>query len=261
MAKIKAVIIDDNEEARTSLADDINRYCPEIEISGEAHSVRSGIKVLSKQNPDLVFLDIHLTDGDGFEILRELDDYKFKVIFTTGSGDYALKAIKISALDYLLKPVDPDELIAAVNKLKISSEKENISSDKPDNSIKENLDILIENIKNIPATTTPKRIALSSADRVHFVNINDIIRCESQRNYTLFYLTGNKQILVTRTLKEFDEMLEDKGFIRIHHSHLINLNYLKEFVKADGGYALMSDNSQIPVAVRKKDELMKKLGL
>jgi two-component system, LytTR family, response regulator len=249
---IKAVIIDDIDRSRTSLADDLKRYCPDITIVGEADSVKTGVEAIKKHKPDVVFLDIQLEDGNGFNILEQVGRTDFKVIFTTGSDEYGIKAVKFSALDYLLKPIDPDELISAVSKLR-----ETIR-EKP-SDIKDNLSVLIENLKNI--NNSSRRIALNSADRVHVVNVTDIIRCESQRNYTLFYIKGNKQILVTRTLKEFEEMLDDSGFVRIHHSHLINISYLREFVKSDGGYAVMTDNSQVPVAVRKKEHLMQLLGL
>ena len=249
---IKAVIIDDIERSRTSLADDLARYCPDITIVGEASSVKTGVEAIRKHKPDVVFLDIQLEDGNGFNILEQVGKTDFKVIFTTGSDEYGIKAVKFSALDYLLKPIDPDELIAAVNKLKETTKEEPAD-------IKDNLSVLIENLRNINNST--KRIALNSADRVHVVNVPDIIRCESQRNYTLFYLKDNKQILVTRTLKEFEDMLQDSGFIRIHHSHLINISYLKEFVKSDGGYAVMTDNTHVPVAVRKKEHLLQLLGL
>lgn len=249
---IKAVIIDDIERSRASLADDLKRHCPEIIVVGEGYSVTTGIEVIKKYQPDVVFLDIQLDDGNGFNILEQVGSTGFKVIFTTGSDEYGIRAVKFSALDYLLKPIDPDELVAAVNKLKHAKKEDPVD-------IRDNLSVLIENLKNI--NNSSKRIALNSADRVHVVNVTDIIRCESQRNYTLFYLKGNKQILVTKTLKEFEEMLEDSGFVRVHHSHLINISYLREFVKSDGGYAVMNDNSQVPVAVRKKEHLMHLLGL
>lgn len=246
---IKAVIIDDTTASRISLADDLDTYCENVMLIGQAESVKTGVKLINSLKPPLIFLDVQLEDGTGFDILEQIEKYPYQVIFTTGSDDHAFKAIKWSAVDYLLKPVDPDELVNAVAKVKPAAK------DIP----QENIQLLLENLKNVKSA--PKRIALSSADRIHVVNVDEIIRCESQRNYTLFFLAGHKQILVTRTLKEFEEMLGPHGFIRIHHSHLINTDYLKEFIKADGGYALMSDNSRIPVAVRKKDELLKFLGV
>ena len=248
---IKAIVIDDVARSRASLIDDLSRYCPEVEVIAEADSVRTGTEAIKAHKADVIFLDIQLEDGTGFNILENAGSPDFKVIFTTGSDEYGIKAVKFSALDYLLKPIDPEELVAAVSKLK--------SASKAGSGITDNISVLIENLKNL--SNSSKRIALNSADRVHVINVSDIVRCESQRNYTLFYIKGNKQILVTRTLKEFEEMLEDSGFVRVHHSHLINISYLKEFVKSDGGYAVMTDSSQVPVAVRKKEHLMKLLGL
>jgi two-component system, LytTR family, response regulator len=249
---IRAIIIDDSEDARETLAESILGLGKNIAIVAEAGSVSSGIKAINSYKPDLVFLDIHLDDGNGFQVLEGVSKNDFKVIFTTGSGDFALKAIKFSAVDYLLKPIDPDELEIAINKLEDKS-----GRDSKTNS--DAIDMLIENMRN--SGQSPRRVALSSADRIHIVEIKDIVRCESQSNYTLFYLIDNRKILVTRTLKEFEEMFERDNFIRIHHSHLVNLNYLREYIKAEGGYAVMADNSKIPVAVRKKDELLKQLGL
>jgi two-component system LytT family response regulator len=248
---IRAIIIDDVERSRASLADDLKRYCPEVEVIAEAESVKTGVEAIKKHQADVVFLDIELEDGNGFNILEQVGKADFKVIFTTGSDEYGIKAVKFSALDYLLKPIDPEELVAAVSKLQESKEKKQ--------DIGSNISVLIENLKNI--NNTSRRIALNSADRVHVVNVSDIVRCESQRNYTLFYIKGNKQILVTKTLKEFEDMLDDSGFVRVHHSHLINMSYMKEFVKSDGGYAVMTDGSQVPVAVRKKEHLLQMLGL
>jgi two-component system LytT family response regulator len=247
---ISAVIIDDQEEARFTLEDDLREYGEGIAVIGQAGSVKAGIRLINSLKPDVIFLDIHLEDGTGFMILEGITPYPYQVIFTTGSDSFAFRAIKFSALDYLLKPIDPDELAAAIRKIR----------EKPKAALpQENIELLIENLKH--KNEKPKRIALGSADRIHMVEVKDIIRCESQRNYTLFHLGGNRQLLVTRTLKEFDEMLERYGFYRVHHSHLINLDYLREFVKADGGYAVMSDGSKVPVAVRKKDELLSILGI
>jgi two-component system LytT family response regulator len=245
----KALIIDDIENARITLADDLRQYCPQIEIIGEANSVKSGIASILEKKPDVVFLDIELGDGLGFEILELISNIDFQVIFTTGLDSYGIKAIKFSALDYLLKPVDPDELVKAVEKLE-KNVKPTASND--------NVKLLLENLRD----TRPqyKRIALNSTDKVHMVNVSDIIRCESEGSYTIFYLTNKEQIVVTKNLKEYETLLEEYQFIRVHHSHLINFAYLKEYVKKDGGYAVMSDNSQVPVSFRKKNNLLEMMG-
>jgi len=241
----KALVIDDVDNFRLSLIHDLEQYCPQIRIVGEANSVKSAIDEIADKKPDVIFLDIQLGDGLGFEILEQLGEFNFQIIFTTALDSYGIKAIKFSALDYLLKPIDPDELVAAVNKLEKSAKKD---------TIKDSINLLLDNMKDIKPAN--KRIALNSADKVHMVYINDIIRCESDGSYTVFHLKNKEQIVVTRNLKEYENMLEDYSFIRVHHSHLINFAYLKEYVKKDGGYAVMTDNSQVPVSFRKKNNLM-----
>ena len=249
---IQTVVVDDTKSARIALKSDLKTYCPNIKIIGEADSVESAFMMITKLNPDLVFLDIRMADGSGFDLLEKLklvDKIKCKIIFTTAFDEFAIKAFKYSAIDYLLKPIDPDDLIFAVGKLNLVEKSD----------INENLQILLESMKGMQNVN--KRIALNSIDKVQIVNIYDIIQCESQKNYTLFYLTEKKQVLVTKTLKDFEDMLLNDGFLRVHHSHLINLKHFKEFVKSDGGYAIMSDGSVVPVSVRKKDALFKYFGL
>ncbi|MBI3512015.1 MAG: response regulator transcription factor [Bacteroidetes bacterium] len=248
---INAVIVDDSPEARTSLREDLKRWCADVTLIGEADSMKSGLAILKEKNPDVVFLDIQLGDGDGFSLLEQLGETQTRVIFTTGMDNFGIRAIKFSALDYLLKPVDPDELMKAVEKAKEDQQKQNISV---------NLKLLAEQMKP-SAPSSLRRLALNSADKVQVVNISDIIRCESERNYTTFFLKDKKQIVVTKTLKEYEDMLEPNGFVRIHHSHLINLEHLKEFIKHDGGYALMDDGAHVPVSVRKREDLLRALGL
>lgn len=241
----KALIIDDIENSRITLSHDLKKYCHQIQIIGEADSVKSGVELIANKKPDVVFLDIQLGDGTGFDILEQIEHFDFQVIFTTALDSYGIKAIKFSALDYLLKPIDPDELVEAVGKLKI---------DKKENTVKDSLSLLLENLKDIQPAK--KRIALSSADKVHMVNISDIIRCESQGGYTIFYLQNKEQIVVTKNLKEYEHLLEEYSFIRVHHSHLINFAYLKEYIKKDGGYAIMTDQSEVPVSFRKRNNLL-----
>jgi two-component system, LytTR family, response regulator len=245
---IKAILVDDSADARQALRADLNRWCPQVQIAGEAGSMNEGLQLLRSTTCDVVFLDIQLGDGDGFQLLEQLGTTSAQIIFTTGLDNFGIRAIKFSALDYLLKPVDPDELVAAVQKLETR---------KPPAA--ENIKLFTEQFRQ-PAQNL-RRIALNSADRVHVVHISDIIRCESDRNYTTFYLKDAKPIVVTRTLKEYEDMLEPSGFVRVHHSHLINLEHLKTFMKNDGGYAVMTDGSNVPVSVRKKEDLLKALGL
>lgn len=250
---MRAVIIDDTEKARIALRSDLRTYCTQVEIVGEADGIVSGMQLILEKRPTLLFLDIRMADGTGFDLLenlKESDRAGLNVIFTTAYNEYAIKAFKFSAIDYLLKPIDADELIQAVNRIKQQPVLQDNTSQ---------LSFLLESFKDMKAVH--KKIALSSADKVQIVAVSDIIRCESDRNYTLFVLTENRQILVTKTMKEYDEMLEEYGFLRVHHSHMINLKHLKEFVKMDGGYAVMSDKSQVPVSVRKKEQLFRVLGI
>jgi two-component system, LytTR family, response regulator len=248
---VKAVIIDDIEQARNTLKKDITTYCPGLKVSGEADGVVNGAKLLSKEKPDVIFLDIQMQDGSGFDLLEIIKGTDIKVIFVTAYDAYAIKALRYSAVDYLLKPIDPDELKAAVAKL----------SDKKINEAK-SLELLSENIKGKNKSHT--KLALHTQEKIHVVNIEDILRCESNVNYTLFHFTPSadgktpKKLLVTKTLKDFEEILSEHGFFRVHQSHLINTRYIKEFIKSED-QLVMNDNTQIPVSTRKRAEVMKML--
>ncbi len=243
---IRAVIIDDVPEAISSLKDDIAHYCPEIEIVGTAQSVISGAKLLKTLSFDVLFLDIHLQDGTGFDLLEIYPELNAKIIFTTASDAFAIKAFRYAAIDYLMKPIDPDELVEAVKKLKSQS---NSTQNQP-------VALLLETIK---AQQSPQRLALHTLEKIHIAEINEIVRCESSGNYTIFYFQDKSKLLVTKTLKEFDNLLAEKGFIRVHQSHLVNCQHIKEFLKLDGGYLVVSDGAQVPVSVRKKSMVLKVL--
>ncbi len=242
---IKAVIIDDVQQAIDTLKVDLKDYCPEIELIGEANGVVSGAKLLKEVQPEVVFLDIQMQDGSGFDLLEIVPNINFKVIFTTASDAFAIKAFRYSAVDYLMKPVDPDELMEAVKKL----QEENAGQ-------AESLSMLSDTMK---AGQLPGRIALHTMEKIHITKIEDIIRCESMGNYTQFFFADNQKLLVTKTLKDFDKLLAEHQFMRVHQSHLINASQIKEFVKIDGGYILMSDGTKVPVSVRKKAAVIKML--
>ncbi len=243
---IKAILIDDIPQALELLRKDLADHCPDIEIIGEAKSVVEGAKLLRSKKPDVVFLDIELQDGSGFDILEILGDISFKIIFTTASDAHAIKAFRFSAIDYLLKPIDPEELKEAVNKLK-----QNIPNSK------ERIDLLLDNVKNRKGL---KKLALHTLDKIQVAEIAEIVRCESSGNYTTFYFTDGKNLLVTKTLKEFDKMLKEHQFVRVHQSHLINANHIREYVKSEGGYLVMKDGTHVPVSIRKKPAVIKMLG-
>lgn len=242
---MRALIIDDEKKAREAIRSIIQLYCPEINIAGEADSVATGIELIGREKPELIFLDIDLSDGSGFDLLKKIMPVNFKIIFITAYGDHALKAFKFSALDYILKPVNPDELIAAVEKARSHHVKDNIS---------QKFETFISNMENISREV--KKIVLKTSDSIHVVNVNEIICCEADRNYTVFKLSSGKQILVSNTLKEYDEMLSNYQFFRAHQSHLVNINYISSYEKKDGGFLIMKDKSIVPVSVRKKEILL-----
>lgn len=243
-----ALLIDDDKHLRKGMKSLLERYATDIAIIGEAESVRTGIAAIERYKPQVVFLDIHLSDGTGFDILEAILSRHGKInthiVFITAHEQYALKAFKFSALDFLLKPVDPEELQKTIGKINETLAK---------NSSFEHIDLLLENIRK--KVDNFKRIALSTADGIHLFEIADIIRCESQDNYTQFFLKNHKPLLISKTLKEYEELLSEHGFERIHQSHLINLAYLKSYIKNDGGYVIMADNTKIPISQRKKDRL------
>nr|WP_321227557.1 LytTR family DNA-binding domain-containing protein [uncultured Psychroserpens sp.] len=245
---ITAVIIDDDINLRNGMKGLLNLYAPEINIIGEADNVQNGVIEILNKKPQVVFLDIQLTDGTGFDILESITKTEGKintnVVFITAHEKYAIKAFRFSALDFLLKPVDPDELQDVISKIKNSLESKSSFS---------NIDLLLENISK--KVDTFKRIALSTSDGIHLFEIGDIIRCESNDNYTKFIIKDQKPVLISKTLKEYDELLSEHGFERIHQSHLINIAYLKAYIKTDGGYVLMQDGSHLPISQRKKERL------
>ncbi|MFP9115341.1 LytR/AlgR family response regulator transcription factor [Flavobacterium sp. RHBU_3] len=249
---ISALLIDDDNNLRNAMKGLLAMYAPEIFIAGEADSVKNGIAAIDKYKPDVIFMDIQLGDGTGFDILEQ---YALKhgklvsnVVFITAHEQYAVKAFRFSALDYLLKPVDPDELQKVVGKIKGALDA---------NSNFAHIDLLLENIRK--KVDKFKRIALSTSDGIHLFEVGDIIRLESQDNYTKFYIKNSKPVLIAKTLKEYEDLLSEQGFERIHQSHLINLAYLKSYIKKDGGYAVMIDNSHLPISQRKKERLQELL--
>ncbi len=246
MDKIKTIVIDDESKARDTITSMLETFCPEVKVIATAGSVQEGRKVLGEHKPDLVLLDIKMGDGTGFDLLRKLPQVDFLVIFITAFEEFAIRAIKFSALDYILKPLDPDELANAVQKASLAIEKEQMST---------RLEALYDNLDMIQQKE--KKIVLKTTGSVHIVMLKDIIRCESRKNYTYFYTTDQEEIKVSKTLKEFDELLESFKFYRVHQSHLVNIAHVKRYEKKDGGYLVMDDHEKVPVSFRKKEDLMK----
>lgn len=249
---ITALLIDDDSNLRNGMKGMLARYAPDIAIIGEADSVKTGVVTIETLKPNVIFLDIQLGDGTGFDILEQLSKkdvtLSSHVVFITAHEQYAVKAFRFSALDYLLKPVDPEDLNKVIDKIKkVLSTNDSFA----------HIDLLLENIRR--KVDKFKRIALSTSDGIHLFEVSDIIRCESQDNYTKFYIKDSKPVLISKTLKEYEDLLSEQGFERIHQSHLINLAYLKSYIKKDGGYAVMADNSHLPISQRKKERLQELL--
>jgi two-component system LytT family response regulator len=244
---IKALIIDDEKSSRDTLRGFIENYCEEIEILDEAESAEKGIEQIKNLHPDLIFLDIELPLGSGFDLLEACGQGNFEVIFTTAHDQYALQAIKVCALDYLLKPISATDLINAVSKIRQRGLSKTTSPQ---------IGAFVENISNLNKQLS--NIVLPTFDGFIVVKISEIIRCEAEKNYTNFILVNNEKILVSKTLKEFEELLHNMDFIRVHQSHLINAAHVQRYIKGAGGYVQMSDDSIIEVSRRKKELLIER---
>jgi two-component system LytT family response regulator len=243
---LKAIIIDDEPyccETIATLLED-NR---DVEIAAVCHNGADAITAIQKHEPDLIFLDVEMPKMNGFEMLEQLSQVNFEIIFTTSYDQYALKAIRFSAIDYLLKPIDSEELQKAIQKVIQRSQK----------PIAQQLEILMQKIHQ--PTTPINKIAMPTMEGLQMISVDSIISCESDSNYTILQLKGNKKLIVSRTLKEIEELLEEHPFVRVHRCYLANLNEVEKYVKGEGGYLVMSDGTTIDVARNKKETLLKKL--
>ena len=239
---LNAVIIDDEIDAINSIELIINEYCSNISIVGKANSVIEGKDVINNASPDVVFLDIEMPRGSGFDLLEMFPDRDFDIIFITAYNNWAIKAFKYSAIDYILKTIDIDELIAAVKKV------EKLRANKSSQNV-DRYKVLLENIKSKGC----RKIAISTSEGIEYVDINKIIRFEGEGSYSKIFIDGQTEILVSKNLKEFQELLSKNNFFRTHNSHLINLEYVRKYVLKDGGYIEMKDASVVPISRRKKD--------
>ena len=244
---IKAIIVDDEPDCCESLSILLKRNCPEVNIAATCYSAETALAAIPELKPQLVFLDIEMPNMNGFEMLEKLPEINFDLIFTTSYDQYAIKAIRFSALDYLLKPVDREELQKAVKKVLHRLQK----------PLTRQLEILLQKINH--TTNTIQRIALTTMEGLRLVPVDSIISCASEGNYTIFLMKDKQKIVVSRPLKEVEEMLEEHSFFRVHHSYIVNMNEIDRFIKSEGGYLVMSDGSSVDVSRSKKEILLKRL--
>lgn len=246
---LRTILVDDESHCRENLKHLLGEYFPAVKVVKECGSVESAVKALFDIRIDLLFLDIIMSDGTGFDVLERTRDIPYHTIITTAHDEFALRAIKFSAIDYLLKPVCADDLMTAVARVPSASGTTEIRSHQV-RTLRGHMN---------PRSSTPGMMALPTQDGLTFIDVQSVIRCEAKSNYTELSTTGEGRITVCKTLKEFEELLDPYDFIRIHHSHLINLRHVRSYVKGKGGYVIMSDGGEIEVSVRKKDDFMQRL--
>lgn len=242
---IRCVLIDDESNSLEMMEWLLKTYCPQVQIEAMCNSAEKGIEAIEKHKPDVVFLDIEMPHMNGFDMLEQFDRLFFDVVFCTAYDQFAIKAFKYSALNYLLKPVDPEDLKETIRRLE---ERKSTPS-------KEQIELLLQNI-HTQQKPTVQRIALTTGDGMIFVSTSDILYCQAESNYTAVILSGGKKVLVSKVLKEIDEALAGPDFFRIHNSYLINLNKIKKFVRGEGGYVVMEDNATVSISRSRRQEFM-----
>jgi len=247
---IKALVVDDEKKSRESLRMLLDEFCDNVEVVGTAESISETLGIVKEKNPNLVFLDIRMRGESGFDLFKHFDEVNFEVVFTTAYSEYAIKAFKFSAIDYLLKPIDIEGLQEAVEK----AEERIKSKEFPQKRI----EALLQNLK--PIESTNFKLALPTAKGLLFVKLSEILYCVGQNNYTEFYIKDKTKIIVSKTLKEYESMLSEHNFFRIHKSYLINLNEITEYIRGDGGYVIMNNNSSLDVAKRRKESFLRKIS-
>ncbi|MCC7030954.1 MAG: response regulator transcription factor [Chitinophagaceae bacterium] len=249
---MRVIIVDDEITSSQVLDKLIQHYLPDLQVIAICNKPMDAVEKISNLNPDLVFMDIELPGMTGFDILEKVNPISFNIIFTTAHSQYGIKAIQFSAIDYLLKPINIDELRTAVARSsKLLSGNQSL----------ERIKILLENIQLLQTNDPFNRIALPTNDGLKFVYTNDIVRCMSSNNYTHIFLRGGEKILISKTLKDVENVFSAHTFCRVHNSHLVNTTYIKKFIKSDINMVVMSDGTEVEVSRRKKDELLKILNL
>lgn len=248
---LKTIIVEDELRGRNALKSLLAHFQDMVNLVGEAANVEEAKDLIARHDPDLVLLDIEMPYKNGFDLLNEVPNRNFDVIFTTAYNNYAIQAIKFSALDYLLKPIDMEELGNSIRKAFLKFQ----NRDKQEGQTQ--IENLLNNLKAI--SNQNYKLSLPTSEGILFISLDQIIRCESDANYTRFFLVNEKPILVSRTLKEYEELLQNYNFCRVHHSNLINLKYIKKYIKGEGGIVVMNDGAEVEVSRRKKEAFLKSL--
>jgi len=238
---IRSIIIDDEPKAQKNLFNLLKEYTPSVDVMAMESTLTEGLKSIEKFEPDVVFLDIEMQNESGFDLFDKVEEPDFEVVFVTAHDEYAVRAFKYAASDYLLKPIDINDLVETVDRLEKRQDK---------SQRKDQISLLVDNLKN--NTNRFDKIVLPTLESMIFVETDSIVRCESLDNYTNFHLQSGKVLLVSKNIKYYEDLLSDRNFFRVHRSHLINLNYIKEYFRGEGGYITMTDGSSVPVARRKK---------
>jgi two-component system LytT family response regulator len=245
---IKTLIVDDEDDAVNFIRSIIREYCPKLEVIGTANNVKEGVRIIADCQPDLVFLDVEMPHGSGFDLLAQFPEKQFEVIFITAFNQYAIKAIKFSAVDYILKPINISEFIEAVEK---------VTEKRPGApAFEKNYGELLENLRS----AIPMKLAIPTAEGMEYLNTREIIRIEADRSYCWFHLTEKRKRLVSKNLKEYQDLLSDRNFFRPHNSHLVNLEFVKKYVRQEGGYIEMTDGAQIPVSRVKRELFLQEMA-
>ena len=245
--KLKAIIVEDEAASRETLANYLTKYCPDVALVAEASSVKEGLVAIKQHKPDIVFLDVEMPYGNGFDLLDEVDEIDFATVFVTAFSHYAIKALNLCASYYILKPVDIDELIAAVEKIKEEKKNDNHSFYSK---------ILAENLHTL--NKQEHKIVLPLINGFEVILVKDVIRIQANDNFSDFHLTDGSKKVICRTLKHYEELLSEFDFLRVHKSHLINLHYVKRYIKGKGGQLVMTDNSEVEVSQTRKKKLLER---
>lgn len=245
---LKAVIVDDEEKSRENLKILIEEFCTNVQVLALAKSVDEGIEAIENYRPDILFLDIQMQKETGFDLLNRIRKIDFEIVFTTAHAEYAIDAIKFAAIDYLLKPIDINDLKQSIRR---------VEKKLTNNNLKEQFETLLHNFR--ADTSDSYKLAIPSSDGLVFINIKDVIYCEALSNYTKIHMKDGKFHMVSKTLKEYEGLLSNYHFFRVHHAYLINTKEIKKYVRGDGGYVIMNNDVSIDVSKRKKDLFLKRI--